>query len=53
VTATRSDKSAIEGASAEDLKFIADHGTDVLTDAEFELNVRATADFLKNWYGKR
>jgi sugar phosphate isomerase/epimerase len=43
------DKATEAGAGAEEIKFIIDHGSGVMTDAEYEKNVRATADYMRKY----
>lgn len=46
VSLSEVDTTAKAGASAEELKFIVDHGSGVMTDEEYERNIRATGDFI-------
>ena len=46
VSRSKRDTTAAAGASKEDMKFLIDHGTDVMSDEEYEKNIQATSDYI-------
>ncbi len=49
LTRSKKDKTAAAGASAEDIKFIVDHGSDVMPDEEYTKHIQATSNYMKKY----
>ena len=45
----KKDKAAEMGADAADLKFIIDHGSDVMSDEEYTKHIQSTSDYMKKY----